>query len=427
VWDEVTIFLETNPGLQVKTIFKELQKCHPGKFQDGQRRTLERNIRLWKAIKGEDKEVYFEQNHYPGNLCASDYTKMNRAKITIKGKLFHHMLYHFVMTYSNWETATICYSETYESLNEGLQNALFELGGVPNKHRSDNLSAAVINMGNDKGEMTKRYNGLMDHYKMERSKIQPGKPNENGDVEKSNDLLKKAIDQQLMLRGSRDFESIEEYEAFLRMLLKQLNSGRSERLKEELACLKSLPQKKLDCATKFSVTVSKYSTIRIKNQVYSVWSRLMGLKIEALQGPTEIAIRFQGVLIDTIPRAIGGQAQINYRHIISSLVRKPGAFEDYKYNAYMFPTSNFREAYDNLQARVPKKAIKEYLKILKHAADFSETDVDSTLRTILDQGEDVSLYAVSSEITNPLRKMPADIQICMPNLNIYDQLIRRSA
>ena len=232
VLPEVYELLKTNPGLETKTIFQYLQQIHPGKFQDGQRRTLERKIRLWKIMHGPEKEITFAQDHFPGELGASDYTKMGKLNITIQHQPFEHMLYHFVLTYSNWESVTICYSETFESLSEGFQNAVVELGGVPHAHRTDNLGAAVINMGENKGEMTKRYKGLLDHYGIERSKIQPGKPNENGDVERSNGLLKKAIDQRLMLRGSRDFESIREYDIFLKKLLKEMNSGRSERLKE---------------------------------------------------------------------------------------------------------------------------------------------------------------------------------------------------
>jgi len=423
VWDEVCKLLESISGLQVKAIFEHLQRKYPGKFQDGQKRTLERKIRLWRLMHGPEKEVFFPQEHHPGELGASDYTKMNKLGITIQGQPFEHMLYHFVLTYSNWETVSICYSETFESLSEGLQNALWELGGVPMKHRSDNLGAAVINMGKNKGEMTQRYNGLLDHYGIERSKIQPRKPNENGDVERSNGILKTAVDQRLMLRGSRDFDSIEEYEAFLRMLLKELNAGRSDRLKEEIKKLSSLPSKHLDACTPFDVSVSRFSTTSIGGCVYSVSSRLTNLKAKAKLYSNHIEIWSGGTKIEIIPRAIGKKVSINYRHIIHSLIRKPGAFENYKYREELFPTSHFREGYDDLQQHYPLKAVKEYLHILHLAATYSETEVDLALQELLDGGERVSHYAVAEMITRPHRSQRTDVHVDAVDLRMYDRLL----
>jgi hypothetical protein len=221
-------------------------------------------------MNGPEKEVTFEQVHHPGGLGASDFTKMGSLNITIGGESFEHILYHFVLTYSNWESFSICYSETFESLSEGIQNALWELGGSPTKHRTDNLGAAVINMGDNKGEMTRRYQEMLDHYGIERSKIQPGCPNENGDVERSNGLLKTAIDQRLMLRESRDFESIEDYEGFLKALMKELNAGRAKRLKAELGKLRPLPKRRLEACTRFDQKVSCFSTISLNGTIYSV-------------------------------------------------------------------------------------------------------------------------------------------------------------
>jgi hypothetical protein len=372
--------LRENSGLETKTIFQHLQELHPGQFQNGQKRTLERKIRLWKLLHGAEKEITFSQIHYPGALGASDYTKMNSLGITIGHQPFEHMLYHFVLTYSNWETVTICYSETFESLSEGFQNAVTELGGVPLAHRTDNLGAAVINMGADKGEMTKRYKGLLDHYGVERSKIQPGKPNENGDVERSNGILKKAVDQRLMIRGHRDFDSIDDYEVFLRKLMKELNAGRSERFKEDKLKLRALAPKRLEAYTPFTLTVSCFSTMNINKIIYSVPSRLIGHKLDVKQFSNHIELWSHNLKIYSIPRAIGKALVINYRHMIRSLLRKPGAFVNYKYHAEMFPTSTFRETYDDLLAHYPSKSTKEYLEILNLAAIHCESEVDQALK-----------------------------------------------
>lgn len=415
--------LKGNAGLETKTIFQHLQELNPGEFQDGQKRTLERKVKLWKMLDGPEKEITFSQVHYPGALGASDYTKMNTLGITIGHKPFEHMLYHFVLTYSNWETFTICYSETFESLSEGFQNAVTELGGVPLAHRTDNLGAAVINMGADKGEMTKRYKGLLDHYGVERSKIQPGKPNENGDVERSNGILKKAVDQRLMIRGHRDFDTIEEYEAFLRKLMKELNAGRSDRLKEEIPKLKVLAAKRLEAYTPFNLTVSCFSTMNINKTIYSVPSRLIGHKLDVKQFSNHIELWSHGVQIYSIPRAIGKNLCINYRHMITSLMRKPGAFENYKYRAEMFPTSTFREAYDNLLSHYPSRSTKEYLKILHLAAIHCESEVDLALRALLNEGKKIKHDFVFEMITRPVIAAKTDVHINAVSPKIYDKLI----
>jgi len=217
VWDEVKTKLETNAGLEAKTLFDYLQPKYPGKFSDGQLRTLQRRVKHWRSTEGPAKEIFFPQQHHPGELCQSDFTHMDDLGITINHVPFRHLIYHFVLTYSNWETGTICYSESFESLSEGLQNALWELGGVPRSHQTDRLSAAVNNSCNPK-EFTQRYAGLLRHYKLQGRKIQAGKANENGDVEQRHYRFKRALAQSLMLRGSSDFKDHGEYERYLKNL-----------------------------------------------------------------------------------------------------------------------------------------------------------------------------------------------------------------
>jgi len=209
VWEAVREKLVVNPGLQAKTLFDDLQRQYSGRFSDGQLRTLQRRVKSWRALEGPGKEVFFEQRHRPGELCQSDFTSMNRLGVKISGQPFNHLIYHFVLPYSNWETGTICFSESFESLSQGLQNALWELGGVPQAHRTDRMSAAVHKTDNPE-EFTNRYKALLSHYRLEGKKIQTGRPNENGDVEQRHHRFKTSVDQSLMLRGSRDFESREQ-------------------------------------------------------------------------------------------------------------------------------------------------------------------------------------------------------------------------
>ena len=139
VWPWVVEQLSLNPGLEAKTLLEALQRAHGGHFADGQLRTLQRQVKRWRGLEGPGQEVYFAQVHHPGQLCQSDFSHMTPLGVTIAGRTFAHLIYHFVLTYSNWEAFTLCYSESFESLSEGLQSALWELGGVPQGHRTDCL------------------------------------------------------------------------------------------------------------------------------------------------------------------------------------------------------------------------------------------------------------------------------------------------
>src|ERR1035437_7777503 len=206
VWTEIEALVRDAPGLEAKTVFEELQRRYLGRFADGQLRTLQRRLKVWRATAGPAKEVYFAQEHHPGALCQSDFTHMTALGVTMGGQRFAHLIYHFVLTYSNWETGSVCFSESFESLSAGFQNALFELGGVPQAHRSDRMTAAVYSDCNG-AEFTQAYQALLKFFGLEGQMIQAGKANENGDVEQSHHRFKRAVEQALLLRGSRVFES----------------------------------------------------------------------------------------------------------------------------------------------------------------------------------------------------------------------------
>jgi len=103
VWGEVCEQIQTNPGLEAKTLFAALQRKYPGDFGDGQLRTLQRRLKHWRATEGPEREVFFQQQHVAGWQEQSDFTPMNQLGITIGGKSIPHLLHHFVLTYSNWE------------------------------------------------------------------------------------------------------------------------------------------------------------------------------------------------------------------------------------------------------------------------------------------------------------------------------------
>jgi len=192
VWPQLQALLEVNPGLEAKTLLSHMQRQYPGRFAAGQVRTLQRRVKQWRALHGPAKEVFFAQVHEPGRLCASDFTYCTDLGVTIAGAPFAHLVYHFVLTYSNWEAGTICFSESLESLSEGFQNAVWELGGVPHLHRTDRLTAAVP-PGGGAEEFQQRYQALLRHYGLQGQAIQAGKANENGDAEQSHHQFKRAL------------------------------------------------------------------------------------------------------------------------------------------------------------------------------------------------------------------------------------------
>jgi hypothetical protein len=424
VWEQIRQLLTVEPGLQAKTLFQHLQEEHPGRFSDGQVRTLRRRVSDWRATEGPPREVFFAQEHLPGVLCQSDFTHCRELGVTINGQEFPHLIYHFVLTYSNWETGSICYSETFESLSVGLQNALWQLGGVPAEHRTDRMSAAVNNLSDAK-EFTRAYEGRLRHYRISGQKIQAGQANENGDVEQRHYRFKQAADQELMMRGSRDFPEVAAYQMFLDKLFTRLNLGRRERYLDELAQLRPLPEQRLDSVRRERVRVSPGSLVSVGRNLYSVHSRLIGEMVEARVYPDTVEIWYGDRKVEALPRLRGRSKHwIDYRHIIDWLVRKPGAFENYRYRSDLFPTSWFRLAYDALrEEQGPKRGAQEYLAILLLAARRGEDRVEGAVRFLL--GSQQTLNAEeTARLTEDNAPAPLTTIVIDPvSLSIFDDLL----
>ena len=428
VWDEVEAQLKLNPGLEGRTLFDWLQGKYSGRFADGQLRTLQRRIKTWRATAGPPKEVFFAQEHRPGELCQSDFTHMTPLGVTVGGRWFEHLVYHFVLTYSNWETFTVCFSESFESLSEGLQSALWELGGVPAWHQTDRMSLAVCN-GSDLAEFTQRYQGLLQHYQMQGRKIQAGQAHENGDVEQSHHRFKVAVDQALMLRGSREFTDVAAYVGFLRQVCGQRNAGRSGRLAEERAALRALPDRRLESCKRCDVSVDSGSLIRVDRNTYSVNSRLIGEKVRVQVYADHLEIWYGQKKVDQLPRLRGrSKHRVEYRHVIDWLVRKPGAFEKYRYREDLFPTTRFRMAYDALREAGPERASSAYLQILDLAAKDSETAVEDAIRILIEEGRPITVQAVT-ELVSEKRQVPSitDVHVDAIDLSQYDVLCTEEA
>ncbi|MBK8594776.1 MAG: IS21 family transposase [Holophagales bacterium] len=420
VWPEIERLLEASPGLEAVTIFDTLRLRADVSFGDGQLRTLQRRIRRWRASRGPEKEVMFSQEHRPGEAGQSDFTDMRELEVRIGREPFDHLLYHFVLPYSNWESAGVCFTESFESLVAGLQGAVWEMGRVPRKHRTDNLSAATHELKDGGRSFNERYKAVLDHYGMAADRNTPGRGHENGDVEQSHHRLKRALDQALMLRGGRDFDSRGEYEVFLGKVIEGRNRGRREKYAEELAVMKPLPLTRLCEHRTERVGVSVFSTIRVANNVYSVPSRLISERVEVRLYAETVEVFYAGERVCAMERLRGsGNARIDYRHLIFSLVRKPGAFARYRYREALFPTVTFRRAYDALVERLGEEADLPYVRILHLAATTTESGVEETLSTLLERGELAGWEDVKERVRPETPTIP-ECQIPAVDLRAYD-------
>lgn len=430
-WSEVEQLLVQDSQLKPYAILDWLkQKYNPLEgdpvVSDSIRRSLERRVQHWKLRHGVEQEVKFPQVHHAGDVLAFDFVVMNSLNITLSGKTFDHSLFHSVFTYSNWEHVHLCYSESFEALSTGLQDALYLAGGVPRRIRSDSLSAAVNNLSSDK-EFAKQYRDLLDHYGAKGHRINTRKPHENGDVESSHGHLKDAIDQALRLRGNRDFANTDEYMHFVRQLIARRNTSRQARFVEELATLEPLPAQRRSTCTSILLTVNPDSVIRVKRNSYSISSKYVGLQLEVQIHQDHLELWYRGECVERLPRQFGyGKEAIDFRHVIDSLIRKPGAFVNYKYVNHMYPTTRFRMAYDQLrQSTTETSAVKQYLKLL-HAAKHEGLELlDATLQWYLAEGKPIKADDIL-EVVRSQQQLPSvtDLNIEAPDLSLFDSLLQ---
>jgi hypothetical protein len=432
-WSEAEEMITDAPELEAKTLFEWLCECHPEAYQEGQLRTFQRRVREWRALSGPAREVYFPQEHYPGKKMETDFTWMNSLGITIRGEPFAHKFCHSVLTYSNWEWGAVCHSESLLALKKGLQGTLSRLGRIPEEHWTDHSTAATHAIEGDKDgdedekkHFNRKYLEMVDHFGIKPKTIQVRAPNENGDVESSNGAFKRRVEQHLLLRGSRDFDSVKDYVAFIEGVMEKANRLRRKRLSEELAVMRVLDARLLPEYTTKEVRVTSWSTVQVARNTYSVPSRLRGEKVKARVYEDHIELYYHGVHQLSMPRLLGERKHsINYRHIIDSLLRKPGAFRNYKYRQDLFPAEEFRWTYDQLcEVCVERVADLEYLRILKQAAQTMECLVRQVLGQLRAGGIVPRWDMVEKLAPVPRPELP-ELTPLKVDLSEYDYLLQR--
>jgi transposase len=431
VWASVIVPLliaDTKRVLDAATLINELDGKHPGEFGVGQVRTLQRRMRDWRAVNGPEREVYFEQQPVVGREAAIDFTHGEELGVTVGGKPFPHLIFEFVLSYSKWLWAELAFGETYEALAQGVQGALWALGGVPAVLRSDNLSAATHELRHSGGRgLTKRFGALLEHYRLRSTRIRPGESHENGIVEQRHYRTKRALAQALVLRGSTDFATADQYRGFVAGVVDAANRGVATALAEERKSLQALPSSPVPGYTAVPSMVRKWSTIRVGRRTYSVPSRLIGHSIIARLHADTVEVYYGDERVLTMPRLRGDcDHAIDYRHVIWSLVRKPGAFARYRYREDLFPSLTFRRAYDSLVERRGDRADVEYVRILHLAASTLEAAVERALDELLATGAAFDFATVKARCAPEVTAYPV-VVIGAPDLGAYDRLLAQGA
>lgn len=429
-WPEVEEKLKSVPEFQAKTLFDDLLRRKPEDYHEGQLRTFQRRVREWRAKEGPAKEVFFAQDHRPGEAMQLDFCSGLELGITIGDEPYPHLLCHSVLPYSNWEYACSCQSESMLAIRRGLQQALRKLQHVPDYLQTDNTTAATHTpAGEEDSEKRRRpfneeYEELVRHFGMKPRTIAVGKSEQNGDVEALHRGLKNRLEQRLLLRGRRDFESVEAYEFWLEEVYEEANRYREKKVAEELRQMRPLQAKLLPEYNELTAPVKSGSTINIMRNTYSVPSRLKGEKVKVRVYENRLEVSYKDIHQFTVERLTGrGNAKINYRHIIASLVRKPGAFARYRYRTQLFPTFIFRRAYDALCSRfVSYRADLEYLRILKLAADTMEAEVEAALELVLEERVDFDADTVRDLVKQEVLRIP-ELSSYEVSLEEYDALL----
>jgi transposase InsO family protein len=432
VWDsEIIPLLQAAPSLRPVALFEEIIRRHP-ELSPGIRRTLERRVRAWRALHGPEQEVIFRQVHEPGRMGLSDFTDMADRAITIAGQPLDHRLYHFRLAYSGFEHAHVVLGgESYVALAEGLQNALWALGGAPREHRSDSLSAAFRNLDRDAREdLTRRYDALCSHYGMEPSRNNAGIAHENGSIESVHGHLKKGIEDALLLRGSRDFADLGAYRRFIDEVVGRRNARNAPRIEVERAVLQELPDRRTADYEDAIVTVTSTSGFVLRKVFYSVPSRLIGHRLRVRLFDDRLEVYLGGTHQMTLPR---GRAHpngrhghvVDYRHVIHALRRKPMALMGLVYRDQLFPRQAYARAFEVMIRKLPTRtACRTMVDLLALAHERAcEAELAEHLDADLKAGRLPDLKSLRVLFSPEAGAVP-DIVVFYAPLSAYEELAR---
>ncbi len=428
--EEVVPLLNASPGLRPVALYEEMMRRHP-QLDPGVRRTLERRVRAWQALYGPEQEIIFRQTHEPGRMGLSDFTDMADLGVTIDGTDLDHRLYHFRLAYSGFSHAHVVLGgERFVALAEGLQNALWSLGGVPREHRTDSLSAAFKNLDHAAAEdLTRRYDDLCRHYGMVPSRNNPGVAHENGSIEGPHGHLKHALRDALLMRGSRDFDTVAAYRAFVDELVSRRNRRHQARIDAERAVLGPLPRLRTQDFEEVLVRVTSSGGFTLRKVFYTVPSRLIGHRLRVRLYDDRLELFIGGTALMTLPR---GRAQhngkhghvVNYHHVIQGLRRKPMALLNLVYRDQLFPRDAYRRTFEALLSALGERpACRRMVELLALAHERGcEAALAEHLAALLDTGQLPDPAELRRRFSPDPAAVPC-IEIPLGSLAAYEALV----
>jgi len=434
VWEsEVVPLLQADPALSGVTLLEELQRRHPGDYDGAVLRTLQRRVRQWRAENGDERELFFAQEHPPGRLGLSDFTVADELGISIAGIALPHRLYQFTFAHSGWRHARVVLGgESFQALTSGLQDALWMAGGVPEEHRTDSLSAAFNNLAECE-ELTRRYAQLCDDYGMRASRNNRGESHENGAIEARQASLKKALEQSLLLRGTREFAELAHYEQFVADTVRRLNARCARAWEIERASLKPLPARRSGDFEELDARVSKFGVFHAKGVIYSVPSRLVGHLLKVRRYRSEVQAWIAGVKVFECERLHATAAdpkprRIDWRHMLPELKRKPGAFARWVLRDAMFPRSEYAQAWRQISERLPERQACRLMVDLLDLAERSGAvaELAATLAALHERGELPDIEVLRDQFA-PRPVLLPTVSVVLPAAAVYDQLLEVAA
>lgn len=429
VWQsEIVPLLEATPALTAKTLLEEMQRRHPGHYDDALLRTLQRRVRTWGASHGGEHEVFFAQERLPGRLGLSDFTHTAVLQVTVAGVAMMHLLHQFALAYSGWRyVEVVLCGESFAALSSGLQNAAWIMGGVPEEHRTDSLAAAFKNK-TEHELLTRRYAALCTNNGMRPSRNNLGVNHENSSNEARQGTLKRTMEQALLLRGYRDFANLDAYRQFVAEVFGRLNARVARKFSEKRKLLNTLPTRRSSDYEDVDARVTKYGTMTVKKVLYTERSCLVGhrLKVRIFSDKLECWLGDVCVLelMHGQPDTPNGRSKVvDYRHLLPAFKRKPGALARSVLRDALFPRTEYRLMWAQLKEQLPEAGACRLMVGVLDLADNGgcEATLAERLAPLLGSGELPDLERLRLELA-PRPAHYQDVAVMRPDLAAYDQL-----
>jgi hypothetical protein len=429
VWDDVVLpLLKSDQNITAVGIFDYLCEDHRDKFKTSARRTLERRILQWRQLHGDAQAVVFLQEHPIGALGICDFTQADFL-VTIEGEPVPHKLFHYRLVASGWAFAQVTYGgESFAAFSDGLQNAFLASGGVPIEVRTDSLSAAYKNH-QETFDFTDRFAELVDNYGFKATRNNRGVAHENGAIESPNRHVKSQLKQALIIRGSHDFSSRDEYECFVQSVVARRNRRVKDTFLSEQRQLQALPKSTSVNYSEHFIRITRSSTLMLKRVTYTVPSRLVGSRVKVHLYDRRLDIYLGGVKTLELERVFAQKGtrgrSVNYQHVIAALVQKPRAFRHSQWRAELLPTDDYHRIWryvdDDLSA---DKACLYIVRIL-HLAHKSHRE-EALGRFVLegiDQGRLPSVFDCEDRFMPTTPAIP-DVTVQQHALSQYQALLQ---